>query len=147
MVKLITGTNGIVRIMAIWALILGILNLANSLILTLAVDLETNQDGNQMRIWLGFGMGIVFGVGFFLSAYGLWTHQNWGRTLFLWIITTWAVFTIIGLVLSMGQYEIEALIVNIARYVVTLLIPLWYLHRPEVKALFEQNKNVDLERL
>src|SRR5688572_22912209 len=125
MVKLITSIAGIIRIMAIWALILGILNLANSLILTLAVGVETNQDGNQMRIWLGFGMGIAFGVGFFLSAYGLWTYQSWGRTLFLWVITAWAAFTIIGLGLSAGQYEVGALVVNIVRYAVTLLIPLW----------------------
>ncbi len=135
--KLITGTSGIIRIMAIWALVLGILNLANSLILTLAVGLETNQESQQMRIWLGFGMGIAFGVGFFLSAYGLWTYQSWGRTLFLWVITIWAAFTIIGLGLSVGQYEIGAIVVNIARYLVTILIPLWYFHRPEVKAFFE----------
>jgi hypothetical protein len=146
MLKLITSTAGIIRIMAIWALVLGILNLANSLILTLAVGLETDQADDQMRIWLGFGMGILFGVGFLLSAYGLWTYQSWGRTLFLWAITAWAAFTIIGLGLSVGQYETGALVVNIIRYVVTLLVPLWYFHRPEVKAFFEQNKNIDLER-
>ena len=132
--------------MAIWALILGILNLANLLILTLAVELYTDQYGNQMQVWLIFGMDIVFGVGFFLSAYGLWTYQSWGRTLFLWVITIWAAFNIIGLALSVSQYGIGASIINITRYAVTLLIPLWYFHRPEVKAFFEQNKNIDLNR-
>lgn len=139
--KLITSTGGIVRIMAAWSLILGVLNLMNLLILVmLAAGLETNQVPNQMQVWLSFGLNVIFVVGFFLSGYGLWRYQGWGRTLFLWIITAWAVFNIISLALSGGQYSFGALAVNILRFVVTLLVPLWYFHRPEVKTFFEGKK-------
>ena len=140
--KLFTSISGIVRIIACWAFVLGLLNLANILILTGAVELYTNEFGNQMQVWLILLLDIIFGLGFFISGYGLWTHKSWGRTLFLWFITAWAAFNIIGLVISIEQYDLGALVVNMLRFVITLLIPLWYLHRPQVKAFFAENNSL-----
>src|SRR5262245_45698101 len=95
-----------------------------------------------MLLWFFLVMTICFGIGFFLSAYGLWFYKSWGRILFLWLIVAWAALNIASLAGSADQYTIGELSVNIFRFVITALIPLWYLHRPHVKAVFEAN-NLD----
>lgn len=145
MVKLITSTNGIIRVIACWAFVLGILSLAHTLTFSLAFDQYVDRLGSPALVWSFFVMDIFFGAGFLFSGYGLWLYKRWGRALFLWLITAWTVFNIIGLLLLLGQYDAVSLLINIFRYTITLFIPLWYLHRPHVKAFFEHNNLYRLE--
>jgi hypothetical protein len=145
MMKLITTTNGIIRVIACWAFVLGLLSLAHTLTFSLAFDQYTSRFGSELLVWSLFLLDILFGLGFFISGYGLWLYKSWGRTLFLWLITAWVGFNIIGLLFLLGQYTASDLAINIIRFAITLFIPLWYLHRPHVKAFFEANNLYRLE--
>src|ERR1041384_4171107 len=59
--KLLTSISGIVRIIACWAFVLGMLNLASVLILIKAIEQYTNEYGDSRRVWVILGLGIVFG--------------------------------------------------------------------------------------
>jgi len=129
-------------ICAAWALALAILAFANLLLLSKAVELYSNQFGNQAQIWLIFILNVIFGLVFAVSTYGLWRPHNWGRLLFIWAIVIWSGFNILALfapgILSASSrdYTTGQLAASGIRFVAGLFIPLWYLNLPRVKALF-----------
>jgi len=138
-----------VRLLSVWALILAILPLANLLLLTQAVELYSNQFGNQGRVWIIFIMQTGFGLAFAASTYGLWQQHNWGRLLFLWTSVIWFGFNLLALIIptalspaSIQKPLVEPLI-NGTRFAVALFIPLWYLNRPQVKTLFKTDTPKD----
>jgi len=128
-----------------WACTQVVLTIFNLLLLTKAVELYSDEYGNQARVWVVFILNVGFGVVFAFSTYGLWRRQNWGRLLFLWAITIWTSFNLIGLFLpvfistSNGQFTISQVAANGIRFALTLVIPLIYLNLPRVKALFYNN--------
>jgi hypothetical protein len=125
-----------IRIIAAWAAILALLAFVNLLILVNSVELYSNQSGNQLQVWLIFSFNIAFGLSFGAAAYGVWQEQNWGRLLFLWTIGGWAVFNILAILSSTGQLTVIELLLNVFRFAITLLIPVWYLNRPQIRSFF-----------
>jgi hypothetical protein len=140
-----------IRIMALWALMLALLALANLLLLSEAVELYSNEYGTQLQAWIVVGLNVIFGLAFGAATYGLWRHRNWGRILFLWIIVVWAVFNLIAIfmpgVFAPANQEAmpDELTINGIRFAVTLLIPVWYLNRPQIKSLFYRDAPEILE--
>ncbi len=140
-----TITKWGVRLLSVWAFVLAALSLANLLLLTQTVEFISDQYGNQGRVWLIFGFGIIFAVAFGASGYGLWQQKNWGRLLFLWIIVIWFGFNLLALLAPGLIYSnttprnTTAVITNGLRLSLALVIPLWYLNRPQIKAVFLQN--------
>ena len=131
-----------VWICAAWALALAVLALANLLLLSQAVGLYTNNNGDQLQVWIIFLLNIGFGLAFAASTYGLWRKQNWGRLLFLWTIIIWSSFNLLALfapdvIFSSGaRYSAGELAANGVRFALGVFLPLLFLNLPSVKALF-----------
>ena len=142
------GNWGILIFM-LWALILAMLAIANLLLLSQAVELYSDEAGNQSRVWLIFGLNVCFGLGFGLSAYGLWERRNWGRVLFLWCLVIWSGFNLAALFLprllfaSVRDYSAGGLAANSIRFAVGLLVSLWYLNLPRIKTLFDPSSSAN----
>lgn len=134
------GSWGIV-IFILWAVVLAVVAFARLLLLSKAVELYSNEFGNQVQVWLIFLINAGLGLGFASSAFGLWRLENWGRLLFLWIIGIWtafnltALFIINPLVLE-TQYSLAEILVNGLRVAAGLVISLWYFNLPHIKTLF-----------
>ena len=125
-----------------WALVLAIVAFARLLLLSKAVELYSNEFGNQTQIWIVFLINVGLGLGFAASAFGLWRLENWGRLLFLWIIGIWSAFNlmavfIINPLISETQYSLPEILVNGFRVAIGLAISLWYFKLPHIKTLFE----------
>jgi hypothetical protein len=133
-----------IRIVALTALIFAIPALVNLLIL-MSVRPSDNGAGTQLQLWIIFALTTCFCLVFVASAYGLWQQQNWGRVLFLWTIVMWCGFNLFAIFApdflfpSARQYTLNELAVNSIRFSLPLLIPLWYLNRPSIKAHFHYN--------
>lgn len=131
-----------IRIMALWALMLALLALANLLLLSEAAALFSNEYGTQLQAWIVVMLNVIFGLAFGAATYGLWQYQNWGRILFLWIIVVWAIFNLVAIFApgvlfpTGGETNTDELAINGIRFAITLLIPIWYLNRPQIKSLF-----------
>lgn len=131
-----------VRIVALWSLALAFLAFAYILHLTNAVGLSSNELGDQPQVWTILVMNIVFCLGFLVCSYGLWFRHNWGRLSFLWVIGIWSGFNLVavldpGVLFTTSQnYTTTTLALNGLRFAATLLIPLWYLNRPQIKSIF-----------
>lgn len=136
----------VIRLVALWALVLAMLAIAYLLVLSNSADFVTNLYGTQAQVWAIFGLNLMFALGFASSSYGLWTHQNWGRVVFLWTIGLWAGFNLLGLFASNLWWGVERddSLVSVAisglRYAATLALPLWYLNLPRIKARFNAGK-------
>ncbi|MBN1994287.1 MAG: hypothetical protein JW953_16435 [Anaerolineae bacterium] len=133
-------TWGII-ILALWALVLALLALANILFLSTVVQFFTREDmPNLTQLWLVFILNIIFLIGFSGSAYGLLKRHNWGRILFVGFIMVWSGFNLMALFtpsFSAQDYKTRAYVLNGIYYLGGLLLPLWYLNLPRVKADFQ----------
>lgn len=134
----ITPTWGI-RILALWSLVLALLAVSHLLLLTLAVELY--QGSNQARMWVIFGLNMIFAVGFSAAGYALWRKKSWGRIAFLWLIALWSTFNFISLFtfgsgINLGQSPLQWALSGL-KYSTALIIPLVYLNLPRVKHQFE----------
>ena len=144
-----------IRLFAIWAFILAVIPLANLLLFTAAVEFYSDQYDNRAQVWIIFLLQSVFGTTFAFSAYGLWRYKNWGRLLFLWASSIWFSLNLVALIVpelirfSIRQYTTSELVWNAVRFIVALSIPLWYLTRPHVKAIFDHrpSNNLSTEEL
>lgn len=131
-----------VRIVALWSLSLAFLAFAYILTLTSAVGLTSSELGDQPQVWIIFSINILFCLSFSICSYGLWRRHNWGRIGFLWTIGIWSGFNLVavldpGLLFTTSQtYSTTALTLNSLRFAATLLVPLWYLNRPQIKSIF-----------
>jgi membrane protease YdiL (CAAX protease family) len=131
-----------VWICAAWAFTLAVLAFVNLLYLVNAVELYSDQDGNQAQVWIVFVVNVGFGLAFAISIYGLWRRQNWGRLLFLWTIVIWSGFNFMALFApgiifaSDVQRTVSELTLNGVRFAAGVAIPLLFLNLPRVKALF-----------
>lgn len=101
-------------------------------------------NAEQSRVWIVFVLNVLFLIGFSLSFYGLWHHQNWGRLLFLWALGLWAGFGLLALFMptilsgSTQTQAVSSVIFNLFRYLVSFLLPLLYLNMAHVKASFQE---------
>jgi hypothetical protein len=126
-----------ITVFAFWAAVLAFLALANIMVLSRAVELYGFEVENQGQVWLILIMNIIFGLGFAVSAYGLWKKRNWGRLLFLWFIVTWSAFNIVALFAfdsAAGSLRMRAF--NTGRHLVGPVVSLWYLNLARIKGLF-----------
>ena len=135
-------SNWGVRVVALWSLALAFLAFAYILTLTSAVGLSSNEFGDQTQVWVILLLNVMFFIGFLVSSYGLWRKYNWGRIGFLWTVGIWSAFNLVvvldpGLLFTVRQnYSLTTVMANGLRFVATLLIPLWYLNRPQIKSIF-----------
>jgi len=129
-----------IRVFALWAGVLALLAVARLLLLSRSVELVSNQFGNQGLAWVVFGLNVAFALGFGYCAYSLWQQQNRGRIAFLWLIAVWSIFNVIGLLFGPAIPAAMQISLNIFRYAVGLVIPLFYLNLPRVKARFVESQ-------
>jgi hypothetical protein len=115
--------------------------LAQLLLLTASVEFRDGEGVSQAQVWFTFVLIVAFAVGSGASAYGLFKRHNWGRRLFLGVLTVWAGFNLIALFvpsLMLNQtYTVNSLILNGLRYILGFFLPLWYLNLPHIKILFQ----------
>ena len=90
----------------------------------------------------GFLIGVVGGTIFLASAllhvlagYGVWSIENWGRVLAIILAIISLLFALPGLLLTAMMMHVFFGGSRILRIVISVLI-IWYLLKPEVKALF-----------
>jgi hypothetical protein len=85
-------------------------------------------------------MNSLFGLGFAVSAYGLWQRYNWGRILFLWLIVSWSglnLFAIYSPYLSPRQdFSFDGALISTLRFGFAVILSLVYFNLPQVKDLF-----------
>lgn len=110
------------------------------LLLSIVVGLP-NQPLGQGQVWTVFILNGLFGLGFAVSAYGLWTRRNWGRLLFCGLLIVWAIFYIAALLLPGGpasqpDYSLVTLVANTIPYLLGSGLAVWYLNLSYIKALF-----------
>ncbi len=135
------GSWGIL-ILTLWALVLTLLAVVNILWLTAIVE-NTNQEIEISRIWLFFLLNTLFGLGFAVSAFGLWRLRNWGRLLFMGMIFIWAASYVLAWLISLSNsqpYSISELTLNFIPYLLGAGLSIAYLNLPRIKALFETNR-------
>lgn len=135
-----------IRIVALWSLILALLAVSHLLLLTLAVELY--EGDNQARMWVIFGLNIIFAAGFSAAGYALWLKKSWGRIAFLWLIGVWSAFNFISLFapgpeLLLSQPPLQWAFSGL-KYSAALIIPLVYLNLPRIKNQFELGSNQNL---
>jgi hypothetical protein len=83
-------------------------------------------------------LAIVLGVFLLASVYGLWSLQEWGRKLTIWLYGISIILGIIAIfpVMPNQQFTIANLILQLAGIGIAILIMI-YLSKPHIKALFE----------
>lgn len=129
-------------ILGLWALVLVLISLSRLLLLSAVVGSQSNIELSQGQIWTVFVLNGLFGLAFAASAYGLWTRHHWGRFLFIGTIIVWAVFYIAA-VFTSGElsanpdYSPGSLVFNLVPYILGLILSVWYLNLPHIKALFD----------
>jgi uncharacterized membrane protein (DUF2068 family) len=91
---------------------------------------------------VGFLIGVVGGTVFLafalvhaLAGFGVWSMQNWGRVLAIILAVISLLFALPGLLLTAMMMHFFFGSFRIIRVVICGLI-IWYLLKPEVKALF-----------
>ncbi len=133
-----------IRVLAMWSLMLAILAFLNLLLLSESVELYSNQFNNQAQLWIIFIISLIFCFTFLLSAYALWQYHNWGRILFLLAIAIWFGFNLVTMTMSnfvsseTNSYDLSELFVDSLQSVVAIMLPLWYLNIPHIKAIFHK---------
>ena len=133
------GTWGIFAL-ALWSTILSLLAASHLLLFSRSSPHFANQYLNQL--WMILGINIVLCIGFGLSSYGLSTRKNWGRLLFLGLITIWSCINLIVLLDSLINNPSITSILNNLRFIVALVMPLWYLNLPHIKLLFKTKETL-----
>ena len=123
-----------------WALTLALVSVARLLLLSKAVELTGSPIGSPGRIWLVAGLNTGFALAFSISAFGLWTRQNWGRILFICAIIGWAAFIIIALFVSAPAGPVSTFFYEGIRVAVGLTISIWYFNLPRIKQLFSRDE-------
>ncbi len=121
-------------ILSLWSFVLAVIAFAKMALLTQAVA-YTN---NITQLWIIFILNALLGLGFSFSTYGLWTRQNWGRLLFLGVMTLWSGANLLVLFdpTGLAQSTTFEIVTNGLRFTAGLILPLWYLNLPRIKMLF-----------
>jgi hypothetical protein len=84
---------------------------------------------------VGGGIFLGFALIHVLAGVGIWSMQNWGRLLAIILAVISLVFAIPGLLLTAMTMHAFFGGFRILRVVICVLI-IWYLLKPEIKALF-----------
>lgn len=133
-------------VLGLWALVLVLVALSRLLLLSAVVAAESDLKFTQGQIWTVFVLNGLFGLAFAASAYGLWTRRHWGRLLFMGSIIVWAIFYVVALFTSSelsasSDYGPGSLVFNLVPYIVGLIVSVWYLNMPHIKALFDAQES------
>lgn len=128
-------------ILGLWALVLTLVALTRLLLLSAVVGSGSQENLSQGQIWVVFILNALLGLAFALSVYGLWTRRHWGRLLFMGTIIVWAIFYVVALFLSgvpaNTDYTPGSLAFNLIPYLAGVILSVWYLNLPHIKALFD----------
>jgi len=131
-----------IRVFALWSLVLSILAVAHLLVLSAAT--ETVRVEAALPIWIISALNFFFALGFGVSAYGLWQHRTWGRTMFLVLIVFWSGFNFASLLMSDGLWSTGyRLFLNALRFGAAMAIPLLYLNLPNIRLQFSDETSTE----
>lgn len=135
-------------VLGLWALVLVLVAFSRLILLSAIVMSESDLNLSQGQIWTVFILNGFFGLIFAASAYGLWTRHHWGRLLFMGSIIVWAISYIVALLTSgewsaNSDYGPGSLVFNLIPYIVGLIVSVWYLNLPHIKALFDAKESAD----
>ncbi len=125
-----------ISILSLWSFVLAVTALAKMSLLSRSTAYTNDTMLTQLMIL--FALNGILGLGFSFSTYGLWTRQNWGRILFLWLITFWSGSNLLILFdpRFLSKSSSSELIIDGLRFTMSLILPLWYLNLPHIKILF-----------
>lgn len=140
------GSWGIL-ILGLWALVLALVALARLVLLSAVVG-SGNQDVSQGQVWVVFVLNALLALAFAACAYGLWTRRHWGRILFMGCIAVWAIFYLVALFtsstpLANNDYTPGSMAFNLVPYLGGVIITVWYLNLPHIKALFDRKESAN----
>jgi hypothetical protein len=124
-----------IYVIAFWAVVLGVQNLANLLVVS-----QTEPSQTLIPTWLFFSyqwISLIFSLGFFAAAIGLGRRTHWGRWLFLIVIGLFFAVSMVGLLTPHfgDPTPLEKWGLG-ARYVLSVGLPLIYLNLEPVKNKF-----------
>lgn len=134
-------------ILGLWALVLALVALARLVLLSAVVG-SGNQDVSQGQVWFVFVLNALLALAFAACVYGLWTRRHWGRILFMGCIAVWAIFYVValfasGIPLANNDYTPGSLAFNLVPYLGGVIVTVWYLNLPHIKALFDRKESVN----
>jgi DMSO reductase anchor subunit len=128
-------TLGVTSI-AIYSAFGGIICLPVGLLLLFASALPK---GTGTGLFLAIGLIItLLGVFFLASVYGLWSLQDWGRKLTMWLYGASILLGIIAIfpIMPKQQFTITNMILQLVGILIDVVIVM-YLSKPVTKELFE----------
>ncbi|MCQ3979471.1 MAG: hypothetical protein DPW09_39135 [Anaerolineae bacterium] len=140
------GSWGIL-ILGLWALVLALVALARLVLLSAVVG-SGNENVSQGQVWVIFILNALLALAFAACVYGLWTRRHWGRILFMVCIAVWAVFYVVALLTSgtpwaNNDYTPGSLAFNLVPYLGGVILSVWYLNLPHIKALFDHEASAN----
>ncbi|GAB4410545.1 MAG: hypothetical protein Fur0044_04280 [Anaerolineae bacterium] len=140
------GSWGIL-ILGLWALVLALVALARLVLLSAVVG-SGNENVSQGQVWVVFILNVLLALAFAACAYGLWARRHWGRILFMVCIAVWAVFYVVALLTSgtpwaNNDYTPGSLAFNLVPYLGGVILSVWYLNLPHIKALFDHEASAN----
>ena len=129
-----------IRIIVVWAVVLGVQNLVTLFILSESIR---GFIPTEAAPWITVYQitSVLFSLAFFAAAVGLWRLQPWGRQLFLvtailfFLVSLFGVYTI-----QQDQIDSSQRWLRSIRYIISTLLPLAYLNMAEVKARFHDTQ-------
>lgn len=128
-----------ITVIALWSAVLGLQN-AISLVYTWRLDnsADVSADIPLAQFYVYQWVSVIFGVGFFMAAVGLWRLKNWGRIFFLIVGVVFFTTSMVGLFIAPptdATLQTKALLGG--RYLLSVALPFAYLNLPFVKTAFE----------
>lgn len=83
-----------------------------------------------------YSLNILFVIGFGASCYGFWHRLDWGRRLFLGLITFWSISNILAIVITREADGSGEYLLNLLRFALAFTFPMIYLNLPHIKTHF-----------
>ena len=131
-----------IRTFAMWSLVLAVLAAAH--LLVLSATAEAVYVEAALPIWIISSLNFLFALGFGASAYGLWQHRPWGRTMFLGLIIILSGLNFASLLVSGGLWAAGfPLLLNGLRYGAALVIPWLYFNLPNIRLQFSDKPSTE----
>jgi cell division protein FtsW (lipid II flippase) len=126
-----------IYIIALWAIVLGVQNLTNLLLISSSTQNAITQTPSASSILFYQLVSVGFSLGFFVASVGLWRKANWGRFLFLITVVLFFMVSTVGLFTprfntptTQEKWWLST------RYALSTILPLVYLNWGPVKDRF-----------
>lgn len=134
-----------ILLLTLCALILAVVPFSRMLLLSVLVGVTPQETFSQSQIWARYILNALFGLGFIASAYGLSVRRNWGRLLFIGMMSVWAGFYLLALFTSTTlssnrDFSALELAINLILNILGPIAAIWYLNLSYIKALFDTHQ-------